>query len=464
MTRKSTVPVAPAAPAPPPAAPIIDAAPEYTPDGSEATQAVAAPSVPEPPKTAKAAKPKQKPAIKKPEEAEAPEPVVGNEAYAMMMDPPEMQMSQTNHLRYLKKKVHDGLVEPARGVIVGTGIIGVDMIMQRGVNFGSAHEFFGFSKTAKSYLMQKIAVEGQRTLPDCYVVVLDRENAYDRDRVLSVGFDPNRTIVIPSRIIPEPDHVFDVMREQTEELERLHLKMLENNSDDDDDDAKEDPTNKKEAKKKGKDLYCRDYDAKKSPHIIFIIDSLPAFSEQEDMVEDQGRRAKKWHAVLRRVTGFLDAKIMVLFSNHVIYKPGMFGGPAKTSGLSPDYYRDCGIELHKLTDIKDESGVTIGAMIHATVDKTRRGASGAPTFFPIYFKGGAPRFSGIMPYAQYLGIAEVTNEKAVKEGKWGRVWANYRVKGITGTISEQDSSALEAYVRANNILPMIGAREKELIK
>ena len=54
-------------------------------------------------------------------------------------------------------------------------------------------------------------------------------------------------------------------------------------------------------------------------------------------------------------------------------------------------------------------------------------------------------------------------EKAFKEGKW-QVWANYSVKGITGKISEQDPVALEAFVRANNILPMIGAREKELIK
>lgn len=460
--------VAPAAPAAPPAAPVIDAAPEFTPDGTAETQAVAAPDLPTVPKPVVKSPQKRtaKAPIKVPDadQTEAPEPVVGNEAYAALLDPPKMQMSQSNHLRYLKKKVHDGIVEPARGVLVGTGIIGVDMILQRGMNFGSCHEFFGFSKSAKSYLMQKMAVEAQRALPDCYVVILDRENAYDRDRVLSVGFDHNRTIIIPSRMIPEPDHVFDVMREQTEEINRLHLKMLEKEGDDEEDaKEKEDPTNKKDAKKKGKDLYCRDYDAEKSPHIVFIIDSLPAFSEQEDIVEDQGRRAKKWHAVLRRVTGFLDAKLMVLFANHVIYKPGMFGGPTKTSGLSPDYYRDCGIELHLLSELKDASGVVIGSMIHARVDKTRRGASGAHTFFPIFFKDGAPRFSGILPYAEYLGLAEVTNAKAFKEGKW-QVWANYSVKGVTGKISEQDPAALEAFVRANNILPMIGAREKELIK
>ena len=463
MSKRVVAPAAPSALPTPPQAPVIDAAPEFTPDGTADTKAVAAPPLPAAPKPVAKAAPKR--AVRTQETRdEAPEPVVGNEAYNALLDPPDMQMSQSNHLRYLKKKVHDGLVEPARGVVVGTGIIGVDMILQRGVNFGSCHEFFGFSKTAKSYLMQKIGVEAQRTLPDCYVVVLDRENAYDRDRVLSVGFDQNRTIIIPSRMIPEPDHVFDVMREQTEEIERLHLRMLEKMSDEDDDDAaKDDPTNKKEAKKKGKDLYCRDYDVEKSPHILFIIDSLPAFSEQEDVVEDQGRRAKKWHAVLRRVTGFLDAKIMVLFSNHVIYKPGMFGGPTKTSGLSPDYYRDCGIELHRMADLRDENDVVIGTMIHATVDKTRRGASGGNTFFPIYFKGGAPRFSGIMPYAKYLDLAEVTNEKAFKEGKW-KVWANYRIKGVTGTISEKDPAALEAYVRANNVLPMIGAKEKESIR
>jgi RecA/RadA recombinase len=388
------------------------------------------------------------------------DPAVENAAYDLMLNPPEMTKLAKDHLKRLRKKVNDALTEPARGKIIGTGIIGVDLILQRGVNFGSCHEFFGLSKSAKSYIMQKVGVMGQRVLPDCYVVILDRENAYDRARVMSVGFDMNRTVIVPSRMIPEPEHAFDVMREQADDIEKAHIKMLDNPETEDGDEK--DPTNSEAKKGKRAPLYCRNFDAVRSPHIIFIIDSLPAFSEQEEMVEDQGRRAKKWHALLRRVTGFLDSKIMVLLSNHIIYKPGYVTAQSKTSGLAIDYYRDCGIGLTRHCDLVDAHGVQIGTYISANVDKTRRGPSGAKTFFPIYFRGGAPQFSGILPYMEYLGLAEISNKTAYK-GDPSRVYPNYQIHAIGKKISEQDPVEFEKFVREHNLLQLIGQREKEII-
>jgi RecA/RadA recombinase len=364
------------------------------------------------------------------------------------------------HLKKLKKKVHDSIVEPGRGVIVGSGILGVDLILQRGVNFGSAHEFSGFSKAGKSYVMQKISAMAQRVLPDCYVVFYDRENAYDITRVLSVGLDANRTIIVPSRFIPEPDHLFEQMRLNTDEIEKAHRAHLENP--DKDPDAEEDETLTKKEEKKST-LYCRSYDKKKSPHIIHVIDSIPSFSEQDKIVEDQGRRAKKWHSVMRRITGFLDPKILVLFSNHYIYKPGMYGGSIqKSSGTALDLYRDSGLKLMYQGDVQDKNGMTVGSIIGAEVDKTRRGPAAAYTFFPLYFKDGAPQFSGILPYMEYLGLAEVTNKTAVASSKTF-LWPRYRVTGFSKVISEEDSDELEDFVRKNNVLGLIAKRERETI-
>lgn len=388
-------------------------------------------------------------------------PVVATQessAAAAFLETKTMSYMEDNHLRNLKKKVQDGLTYAARGELVGTGIIGVDVVMQGGVNFGSIHEFFGFSKTAKSYLMQKVALEAQTKLPDCYVVFLDRENAYDAARVMSMGFDVSRTIIIPARMIPEPDDAFLMMMEQAEDIQRLHMRYIEKKSG-----KAESEDAEKKKKEPERKLYCRDYDSEKSPHIVFVIDSIPAFAEQEKLVEDQGRRAKKWHAVLRRVTGFLDPKVMVLASNHVIYKPGMFATQVKTSGLAIDYYRDCGIELHNLAPIQDDDGVEIGVLIHLRMDKTRRGAAGGETYFPIYYKGGAQRFSGILPYMEYLGLATVSNATAFKNGKY-KVWANYEIAGVPGKVSEKNAEDLEGFVRSNNLITMILEREKELFK
>lgn len=200
-----------------PAAPEISAASEYTSDATVGEGPTGPLVIP------------QQPTITLPAPAATTlqeEPPVSTSVYDIMLNPPTMQHAATDYLKKLKKKVHDGIVEPARGVIIGTGIIGVDMVMDGGVNFGSVHEFYGFSKTGKSYLMQKVGVTGQTRLSDCIVVILDRENAYDRARVLSVGFDPSRTIVIPAKQIPEPEHVFDVMRETTEEIEKEHFARL----------------------------------------------------------------------------------------------------------------------------------------------------------------------------------------------------------------------------------------------
>ncbi len=333
-----------------------------------------------------------------------------------------------------------------RGDVVSTGVLGVDLITHGGFNFGSIHEMYGLSKTGKSLGMQLIAREAQRTDKNTYVVILDRENAYDEARTATLGLDPARTVIIPSRHLATVEHAYDVITDMMHSFE-----------------AAVDGKDGDDGQIKGG--IGRNYRKTKSPRLVFLIDSMPAFAESDRYVEDQGRRAKMWHAVFRRLTAVLDPKIMILVSNHITYKPTAYGnGETKTTGVAIDYYRDCGIRYTRVADIVDEEERKIGVFMAAEVEKTRRGAMYAKTFFPVYYRQNPiDYYSGVLPYCQYLGLAELANKTAwAKDKGKPNVWPNFKCLGKA--ISERDPVELEKFVKENDLLKAIAERENELFK
>ena len=348
-----------------------------------------------------------------------------------------------------------------RGDVVSTGVGGLDLIMQGGFNFGSVHECFGLSKTGKSLVMQLAAVHAQQTHPDCIVAILDRENAYDPARTVSIGFDPSRTIIIPSRKIP---FVEDAYKAILDTMYMIEASVDGGKEEDVDDESAEsvDKTSKGGKSSKG---IGRNYRKSKSPHIVFLIDSMPAFAESETYVEDMGRRAKAWHAVFRRLMSALDPRVMILVSNHIIYKPTAYGdGESKTTGIAINYYRDCGIKLTKLWKIYNADGVVIGEWLGAETDKTRRGAMYAATMFPVYFsRTPTTYYSGILPYCYYLGLAELANKTGWEKDRGKKdIWPNYKMCGKS--ISERDPVAVEAFCKEFKVFDLIKEREAEAYK
>lgn len=347
-----------------------------------------------------------------------------------------------------------------RGDVVSTGVAGMDLIMQGGFNFGSVHECFGLSKTGKSLVMQLTARKAQQTYEDCIVVIIDRENAYDAKRVISLGLDPQRTLVVESRFVPLVEDCYTAIMETLYKIEAsVDGDGKEKGGDDEDATLAGDKANKgKSARGLG-----RNYRKTKSPRVVFLVDSMPAFAESDKYVEDQGRRAKAWHAVFRRLTAVLDPRVMILVSNHIIYKPTAYGnGESKTTGVAIDYYRDCGMKLTKLYKIYDANGVVIGEWLGAETDKTRRGAMYAATMFPVYFtRNPVNYYSGILPYCQYLGLAELANKTTWEKDRGKKdVWPNYRICGKVA--SERDPVAFEAFVKENKLFDLIKAREEEI--
>lgn len=338
-------------------------------------------------------------------------------------------------------KQYGNVFADGRGEIISTGIMGVDLITHGGMNMGSIHECYGLSKTGKSLGMQLIAIEAQRNDKNTFVIILDRENAYDDSRTASLGLDPARTIIIPSRHLSTVERAYDVITDMMHKFEAA--------------------VDDSEGKKKGE--IGRNYRKTKSPNLIFLIDSMPAFAESEDYVEDMGRRAKAWHSIFRRLTAALDPRIMIMVSNHVTYSPSAYGsGETKTTGIAIDYYRDCGIKYSKIADMLDEDDRKVGVWMGAEVEKTRRGAMYARTFFPVYYKKKPVNFySGILPYCQYLGIAELSNKSAWAKDKGKKaIWPNFKCCGKA--INEKDPEKLKAFVEEHDLLAKIKEAEEQL--
>lgn len=391
-----------------------------------------------------------------------------------------MSYAKNDPLTKLRRQFNDAISNPHRGDVVSTGILGADLCLFGGVTFGSIHEFYGLSKSGKTLLMCSTAKSAQRVNEDCIVVILDRENAYDVPRLLRLGLDPKRTIIIPARDIPTPTAAYEVMcnilyeidgsavmeEAFSKERDALRVKFTKEK-----DKAKgktiqdkiKTLTNKIEKiselrKKAMASGFGRFFDTGYSPHVVFIIDSIPAFAEKQDMVEDQGRRAKMWHGILRRFTAVLDPKVMLLVSNHITYKPGTYGsGETKSTGVAVDYYRDCGIKCMGIHSIYDANGVHIGEMLGVEVDKTRRGISNAHTFFPV-MRDGVNYYSGVLGYALYIGVAELANKTAYKDGK-GKVFPKVRFGGHV--LDESDPDFVNK-LKGSGLLPAIRDRVGEL--
>lgn len=344
----------------------------------------------------------------------------------------------------LNKAYDEGL---DRGDIVSTGCMGLDLLFHGGTNFGSIHEFYGESKTGKSLVMAMIGREVQRKYKDGIVVILDRENAHPTGRLWQLGLDPERTIRIPAKRIPFVEHAYTAIVD--------HLSMIEQ--------AARGDKGKPKTKKEGENLIGRVKLVKASPRICFITDSLPSFAEGGNYVEDQGRRAKAWHAVLRRLTGALDAKVMMLFSNQVTYSPQAYGGGAvKTTGVAMDYYRDSGVELIPRGDITTPEGVVCGMWIEAKVPKTRRGPQYTKTLIPLRFaKNPIEHFSGVLGFAEYLGLAELSNKTAWKDrNKNFDIWPNYKCMGKA--INERDPEVLRDFLRETQLLQALQDKQEEI--
>lgn len=402
----------------------------------------------------------KKPTAKKPVKIETPQ----SKYSSLLADAPVMVYEQADHLKNLRKKVGDLTRSSTREPKLPFGVLGLDLITQGGIHWKTVNEFYGRSKSGKTYLMCSVGAQAQRLYPDCVVVFYDRENALKVNRMAEAGLDMNRVIVIPASQTPEYQHLYASVQEISLEITQRHVKNAALHTEEE---AKE------IAKKHStKGLICRPFALSSQPHIVLIVDSLSAFMGD---FNDQGRRAKGLHELMRRVSALLDDKVLFLGSNHITDAVNNYGPTEKKSGGSAaTFFGDVAIRLNELYYINNEHEVAIGRMIEATIKKTRDGAADLVVELPLFYHGGIPRYAGVLSLCASLGLCTLQNETAhkksvttiisntEKENKGVKtVWKNYKFDGIAGSINESDSDMLRDFIVAHDILGKIEQAGKE---
>jgi protein RecA len=259
---------------------------------------------------------------------------------------------------------------------VSTGNLAFDLISDGGIPFGYCIEFLGKSQSGKSLLSHKIIANAQAKY-DTIGVLVDRENAYTKQRGEQLGVDNNKLIIASPSDTPTITDAFLFVLSSLDEI-----------------------------RKQDKDTY-----------IVVVIDSISAFGKDVSLEKsDTGRKAKATHEGLRELIPKIDSKIMLLVANQVTYKVGVMYGPNLTSssGESMKYYSTVRFSLedaHKMID--DSRGKeVIGNWIGVEVIKTRLGPCYRSCVIPHFYKEGVSFYGG---YARLLVDRGFLRPKNVSE-------------------------------------------------
>jgi RecA/RadA recombinase len=239
-----------------------------------------------------------------------------------------------------------------------------------------------------SYFMYELLSQAQQIYKPTVGIIVDREGAYYPKRGEQIGIDNSLVVQSQPRDTPLPRNAVDFI-ETSINWVRKH-------------------------KKEGEE-----------PKIIVLIDSLASFDKDVSRDKsDMGKGAQAWHEAFRDILNFMDKDIMVLFSNHVTYKPTIYGdNRTKSGGEAGNYYRSCGLALSRKLKIVDSTkgNEVIGDRIYAVVDKTRRGPAFREVILPIYYDNGVPIYGGYLWMLASRGIITPSNKDDFKKGK-GRLY------------------------------------------
>jgi len=231
-----------------------------------------------------------------------------------------------------------------------------------------------------SYFMYELIAQSQKIYDPTIGIIIDREGAYNPVRGAQLGVDNSQLIVSkPYDTVMPKDAVAFIEKNIT--AIRKHYK---------------------------------------DAHIFVALDSLAAFDKDINMdSQDMGKGAKAWHAAFRRLLNLIDEKTIMIYSNHVTYKPTAYGdGKTKAGGEAGNYYRSCGIALTKKAHIRDPrlGNEVIGDSIQVVVDKTRHGPAFREVVLPIYYKDGCPVYGGYLWLLASRGYVKPKNKEDYKKG------------------------------------------------
>lgn len=266
---------------------------------------------------------------------------------------------------------------------VSTGNYAFDLISDGGVPFGYCVEFLGLSQSGKSLFLHQLIANAQRDY-GAIGILLDRENAYTKERGIQLGIDNDKLIRVKSRDIPIIQDAFEFIISTIEKIRAQNKKA----------------------------------------YIVIGLDSISAFGKDVDLKKsDQGRKAKAAHEGLREVTTFIDNNTMFLVANQVTFKIGVaFGNPkTSTAGESMKYYSTLRFSLEDRKQIKDASRgeEVVGNWLKVEAIKTRLGPCYRWCYVPHFYKTGIEYMGGYIRLLVDRGYLKAKNVQEFKSFKQG---------------------------------------------
>lgn len=244
-----------------------------------------------------------------------------------------------------------------------------------GLPVGRITELTGLEQTGKSLLAAHALAETQKK--DGIAILIDTENAVNRDFYNAIGLDMSKLLYIQA----------DTIEQVFEYVEKLIAK----------------------ARSSGTDKY-----------ITIVVDSIAAASTKKEIEANYDKdgyatdKAIIISKALRKITNTIGReKIILLFTNQLRQNLNAmaFGDPYTTSGgKAIAFHSSVRIRLKKMKSIKKGDKV-VGITVRAQLIKNRMGPPHTHADFDIYFS------SGVDNYGSWLNVMK--DEKLVKRsGAW----------------------------------------------
>ncbi len=284
---------------------------------------------------------------------------------------------EVDALDSVKKYMHS---EPGFGAptyYLSTGNYALDYIISGkadgsgGWPGGRIVEIFGDPSSGKTLLIAKAASTIQQT--GGIFVLADAEYRWDDEFAIVNGVDPTKIVKY------QPDTIEEYIATTDEILEKLSGKV---------------------------------------PRILFALDSLSRLStldEVEKMAksEDQGKRAKKIHAMMRILPSRIKkANAILLVSNHIIRSPTPYTRPDTPGGKGIQIQATIRVETQNPKPIKLEGKERmIGNVLHCVCTKNSIQPPFGSCHIDLYWASGVSKFSGLLELMEDIGIVE-------KAGAW----------------------------------------------
>ncbi len=280
-----------------------------------------------------------------------------------------------------------------------------------GLPKGKRITFAGASSTGKSLLTAYAAKNYLKAVPDSHLIIFETEGASFYDMMKSIGLEHNRVSIIPTQSVEKfRSHIAKLLGsiKDTEAARLASIKVQQKK-------INELKKKVRDPEKIAKDiLSCKDKIEKIGPkkEYILLLDSLGMLATEKEINDAMTEnfkadftRAKIIRSIFRIISmDIFKLQIPFLIVNHSYQTMDMYSPDEQSGGGGVKYASDVTLML---TKAKAKEGTEhIGAIISATVHKSRFMPENKKAKIMVMFKKGIQKYSYLLDLGLELDIIE----------------------------------------------------------